>query len=219
VTQHNRRMQGVTLDSDRLLLVEGRDEVLLFRALIQNRFQRSPPVFQIIPAGGKDQFPTSMRAIAVAAATRPQLQSIGVIRDADDNPEGAFQSVCNHLGRAGFEYPEHHAGFTESIPHVGVFIVPDGKQPGAIETLCRQSVKDTGVAQCAEKYLTCLSDHNVTVSGNLDKSFTHAYLAAARNPVSRVGEGAQQGIWSLESQVFNELANFLAVFLGTLRAA
>ncbi len=210
-------MQNLTLNSDRLLLVEGQDEVLLFEALIQQRFQKSPPVFQIVPAGGKNQFPMHMKAIAVAAATGPQLQSIGIIRDADDNPGGAFQSVCDHLGKAGLEPPEHHAGFTMNRPYVGIFIVPDGKHSGAIESLCRQSVNDTDVAQCVQQYLACLSDKNVMAAGNPDKSFVHAYLAALRNPLARVGEGAQQGVWCLESRIFNELSDFLSVFLGCTR--
>ena len=95
------------------------------------------------------------------------------------------------------------------MPSIGVFIVPDGSGPGAMETLCRRSVEDTDAARCVDDYLGCLERHDAMRSRNVDKSFAHAYLAAMEDPVARVGEGAQQGAWSLESPAFTALARFL----------
>ena len=66
----------------RLLLVEGRDEVNLFRALIRDCFDDDPGI-QVIDAGGKGKFSRNLRAIQTAATAAPALQSIGVVRDAD----------------------------------------------------------------------------------------------------------------------------------------
>ena len=49
-------------------------------------------------------------------------------------------------------------------------------------------------------------------STNVDKSFAHAYLAAMRDPLARVGEGALQGVWDFGSPAFSELVGFLRVF-------
>ena len=95
------------------------------------------------------------------------------------------------------------------MPSIGVFIVPDGSGPGAMETLCRRSVEDTDAARCVDDYLGCLERHDAMRSRNADKSFAHAYLAAMEDPVARVGEGAQQGAWSLESPAFAALARFV----------
>ncbi len=208
------RRQKLSLHSDRLVLVEGRDEVNLFHALIQRRIPELATEIQVVDAGGKDRFPEKLRAIQVAAQTRTALRSIGIVRDADDNPGGAFQSVCDHLCNAGLSPPEHHAGFSGGEPAIGVFIVPDGVQPGAIETLCRRSIKGSETAQCVEQYLGCLDRHGALKSASRDKSFTHACLAAARDPVSRVGEGARQGAWDLESRAFDQLVTFLAASPG-----
>ena len=75
-----------TIRKPRLLLVEGRDEVNLFRALIRDCFDDDPGI-QVIEAGGKDQFSRNLRAIQTAAASVPTLQSIGVVRDADDDAQ------------------------------------------------------------------------------------------------------------------------------------
>ena len=114
----------------------------------------------------------------VAAEARPTLRSVGIIRDADDNPQGSFDSVCNSLRSVGYEPPAAHAEFSDATPSVGVFIVPDGSQPGAIETLCRRSVEGEDAAKCADEYMECLTTHDALQSRNADKTFTHAYLAA-----------------------------------------
>ena len=46
-------------------------------------------------------------------------------------------------------------------------------------------------------------------STNRDKSFAHAYLAAMRNPVARVGEGAHGGVWNFDSPAFREILCFI----------
>ena len=76
-----------------------------------------------------------------------------------------------------------------------MFIVPDGSQPGAIETLCRRSVAGEAAAKCVADYMECLTTNNALKSKNPDKTFTHAYLAAMEDPVARVGEGALQKVW------------------------
>ena len=194
--------------SDWLLLVEGMDEVNLFKALMGHLFGAEARI-QVIDAGGKDSFPRRLNAISTAAQTRPTLRAIGVVRDADDDPAGAFASVCQQLRNVDYAPPAGHGKFSDAVPSIGVFIVPDGNEPGAIETLCRRSKEDDKVAMCVEEYLSCLHEHEAMKSRNVDKSFAHAYLAAMEDPVARVGEAARQGTWDFGSPVFAELSEFL----------
>ena len=196
------------ISADRLLLVEGKDEVGLFEALIERCVGDELEV-QVIAAGGVNKFPKNIRAIGVAARSRATLCSIAVVRDADDDARGAFQSVCAHLRNAGYVPPLSHAEFSDAAPSVGVFIVPDGLGRGAMETLCRRSVEGTNAALCVDEYLDCLERHDAMRSRNADKSFAHAYLATMEDPVARVGEGARQGAWNLESPAFAALSCFL----------
>jgi len=202
--------------SDRLLLVEGQDEVNLFNALIQKRFNSESNI-QVIPAGGIDRFPVNLKAIQIELKERPDFQSMGVVRDADDNPSSAFESVCNHLRKAGYTPPDSPGSFSAASPSVGVFIVPDGTTSGAIETLCRRSVEDTDIARCVGEYLKCLAENGVMHSSNEDKSFAHAYLAATDNPVARVGEGALGGVWNFDDPEFQDLSRFLDTLASSRR--
>ena len=196
------------ISSDWLLLVEGRDEVNLFNALMRHRFDAEPQI-QVIDAGGVNKFPRNLNAIRTAAQTRPTLRAIGVVRDADNDAADAFASVCGQLRNAGYEPPVGHGEFSNAVPSIGVFIVPDGNESGAIETLCRRSKEGDEVAICVEEYLSCLDEHEAMKSTNVDKSFAHAYLAAMEDPVARVGEGAKQGAWDFGSPAFAELSEFL----------
>ena len=196
------------IQSDRLLLVEGRDEVNLFDALMKHCLDAEPPV-QVIDAGGKDRFPKNLRALSTAARARPSLRAIGVVRDADDDATGAFRSVCGHVRNVGYEPPAAHGEFSDATPSIGVFIVPDGEEPGAIESLCRRSREGDDVSRCVEEYIRCLAEHDAMRSTNVDKTFTHAYLAAMGDPVARVGESARQGVWDFESAAFAELSEFI----------
>ena len=199
----------ITLEEDLLLLVEGRDEVGLFNGLIKNCLQGNKSQIQVLDAGGKEKFKDNIETIRTLALKRPTLRSVGIIRDADDNPQGSFDSVCNSLRNVGYEPPAAHAEFSNATPSIGVFIVPDGSQPGAIETLCRRSVEGEDAAKCADEYMECLKTHDALQSKNADKTFTHAYLAAMEDPVARVGEGAQQGVWNFQSPAFGALSQFV----------
>ena len=170
--------------ADRLLLVEGRDEVNLFKALIERRGDAEPAI-QVIDAGGKDRFPRRLRAIRTAAQTRSTLRSIGVVRDADDDAGSAFGSVCDHLRNVGYEPPAAHGEFSEAMPSIGVFIVPDGSEPGAIETLCRLSVEGTVAAGCVDEYIECLQRHDAMQSRNADKSFATCLSRSHERPLGK----------------------------------
>ena len=194
--------------SDWLLLVEGKDEVNLFGALMEHCFGAESRI-QVIEAGGRDSFPENLQAIRTESRERPTLRAIGVIRDADQDARGAFRSVCDHLRNTGYEPPTGHGEFSDAVPSIGVFIVPDGTEPGAVETLCRRSKEGNAAAACVDEFLSCLDEHAAMRSTNVDKSFAHAYLASTENPVARVGEGAMQGAWNFDSPAFAELADFL----------
>ena len=196
------------IDADRLLLVEGRDEVNLFKALLKHCLDNKSEI-QVIDAGGINKFPVNLKAIHESVRARPSFQSLGVVRDADDNADSAFRSICDHLRKAGYTPPAVRGEFSDAVPSSGVFIVPGESDRGAIETLCRRSVEDTDLARCVDEYIKCLQGHNVLHSRNVDKSFAHAYLAAMSNPMARVGEGAQSGVWDFESPGFTALSRFL----------
>lgn len=199
---------GIQISEDRLLLVEGRDEFHLFKQLIKTCFSGRPGI-QVMDIGGKTTLGRNLRTVYTAVLSRPSLRAIGIVRDADTNATASFQSVRDSIQQAGYTSPPAHAQFSDASPSIGIFIAPDGSRPGAIETICRSSVQGDRAAKCADAYIDCLNAHNALKSNILDKTFTHAYLAASRDPVARVGEGALQGVWDFQSPAFADLRKFI----------
>jgi hypothetical protein len=200
------------ISKDRLLLVEGRDEQNLGEAFLKSlRFTN----IQVFDAAGKTSFVGRGEAVlAQARSTGITLLSIGIIRDADENPDGAFRSVQNALRRMQLPCPSIPSDFTVKVPSVGVFISPDNRSPGSLETLCWTSVHDTSQASCVDQFVQCLRDKNALESSNEWKTRTHAFLASKQNPVARVGEGALAGYWMFDSPAFDGLKGFLRRLAG-----
>ena len=128
----------IRINKKHLLLVEGKDECNLFAALLEHYKLKSK--IQVIEAGGTSQFSSRLKTILSSTIQYGiKLQSLGVIRDADDSPEGALQSVQGTLRNNTLPCPESHAQFIGEHPRVGIFVLPSGDACGNLETLCRRS--------------------------------------------------------------------------------
>lgn len=195
----------IVLNKKRLLLVEGKDECNFFTALLKH--YKLELGIQVIEAGGISQFGSMLKNILLSSMqNRIKLQSLGVIRDADDSPESALQSVKNALRNNTLPCPEFPAQFTGERPRVGIFVLPSGDTSGNLETLCRCSVENNHKAACADDDIRCLKKDTIKSE---DKAFAHAYLAAGDDPMARVGEGALAGVWDFEHEMFKPLIRFL----------
>ncbi len=193
--------------SDRLLLVEGMDEVNLIEAMLR---RWNIGGVQVIEVGGKFGFRTGLEAVMEDAMARGiNLSAIGIMRDADDSPARALQSVTDALGSLDLAAPGSHGAFAQGTPSVGVFILPDGRSPGAVEDLCWQAVRDTPAGRCAEAYLECLQGSAALTSKNVAKTLAHAYLSAQEDPSTSVGVGARKDYWPFDNPVFEPMKGFL----------
>jgi len=160
----------------KILLVEGKDEVILLTELLADLNLEDD--IEVIEAGGTSQFVMKLRGIK-ARSGFDEVTSIGILRDADSNPQGALQSVCNALHNV--KLPEPTTPLTPIVgpPQVTVMIVPDADSPGMIESVCLNSVSDDPAISCLEQYFICLHEHNrVLAENNVPKARVHAFLAS-----------------------------------------
>ena len=159
------------VEKGRLILVEGDDEVNLFEMMI-TRWSISG--LQVLPVGGKYGFKSGLEvALASARDGNIQLSAIGCVRDADDDPDRALQSLSGTLRTLCLPVPGSPGQFSKGSPSVGVFIFPDGQSPGAVEELCWRSVSDTAAGQCSNEYLDCLRRSGGLDSPSEGKTYSH----------------------------------------------
>ena len=196
----------LTLSKPVLLLVEGTGDARFFTALL-NRLGRDD--VQVWSVGGKDKF----RPFIASLPSLPNfasLNSLNVIRDADDNPGAAFQSVRDALRDAGFPGPSSAFGKAENDAlSASVAIIPDADSPGSLEDLCWRSIEGLTEAGCIEEYMECLGRDKIA-RNRLSKTKIYALLAVGDRPGLRLGEAAESGVWNWDSAAFRQIAEYLS---------
>ncbi len=90
----------------KLIVVEGPDDRRFLEALFRHLGLGTE--FQIVQAHGKDRLGPLVRVLPQVSGFA-QVETLAVFRDADDDPHAAFQSLCNHLHRAGLNTPSQPA--------------------------------------------------------------------------------------------------------------
>lgn len=203
----------ISVGIKKLLIVEGKDEENFFKAVFNKQNTRSD--VQIMPIGGKNNFKGSLKTL-ILDTEFSKIDSMAIVRDADSNLPGvhgpswinSFNSVNNCLLANNLPGPQVHGQFVTGPPRIGVFIMPDGRSDGMLETLCMRSVQLNPEYTCVEGYLHCLSNNQI-VPGNLDKAQAHVWLASRPKPDLRVGEAALAGYWDFDSPAFDDLRRFL----------
>ena len=137
------------------------------------------------------------------------LETIGVTRDADASSSRAFQSVCGLLESVDLDVPVAPMVQTEGKPHVAIYVLPDCRSRGTLETLCLSAVACEPAMRCVKQFVQCLEETAGMPDCISDKARAHAFLASRTRPDLRVGEAAEAGYWQLDSPVYDPLKSFL----------
>lgn len=193
------------LKTAKLLLVEGPDEYHFFTELVK---KLDMPDLTIISYDGKDNFGNFVATLPKASGFRG-VRSIGVVRDADEDANRAFQSVVDGLKLAGLPQPARVLLSSQSNPNVTVAVVPPGESRGALEEMCLHSVVEDPAISCVDEYVRCLQSRVPGLSAALGKVKLHAFLASRPSPDAKLGEATRYGYWPLEHIAFADIIAFV----------
>jgi hypothetical protein len=195
----------IKIEKPKLLLGEGREEVLFFEALIDHLKLHN---IQIMEIGGKDNLRKNLKALTKAQGFDGVL-SLGIVRDADADADAAFQSVCDALKTIDLPTPERPLHPVGEKPRVGVLILPGEGKQGMLETLCLRAVEQDPAMHCVEQYFKCLQQEGLSLPDNMSKAKVHAFLASKSKAGLRLGEAAKAGLWPWEKETFKQVKDFL----------
>jgi|GEM_PF-223101 len=171
-----KRNMPEAITKSKILLVEGKDEVNLFTELLVNLDLTD---IQVIEVSGKDKFPSKLEALVKKSSGYSKITSIGIVRDADDDPVGAFQSVCDAMSRLDLPKPKTPLQPVTGPPQITVMIVPDSATKGMIENVCLASVSDDPAMACVDQYFECLAENQRVLSQNaMPKARVHTFLSS-----------------------------------------
>lgn len=186
------------------LLVEGKDAENFFKKLV---LRLSLPGVEVQNFGGVDQF----RGFLAAFAVSPNfgiVRSIGVVRDAEQSADAAFQSVCDSLERANLPAPRQPGESAGENPSVRVLVLPGEGQSGMLETLLCRTLTEHPVTRCIDDFLRCAEESGQRVQRR-DKARAHAWLATQPLPHVSVGVAALKGYWDLDHRALEGVRQFL----------
>lgn len=207
-----------TIKHPKVLLVEGKDEVNFFDALLKHCEVDNVDIREV---GGKTKFPDELEAFLLSFDK--QVQAYAIIRDADEGAASAFQSVAGLLDKQKEPVPTGPTQYAENEKRrVGVFIMPGNQSEGMLEDLCMQTVQDHPAIHCVDGFIGCLEQalpvkqpNTPKESGqsyfpkNLSKAKAQAFLSSQYETVGSVGLAAQKGYWNLDHAVLDDLKAFI----------
>lgn len=166
-----------------LLLVEGKEGGWLYEMAC--RFAGVEGKIEIRSVG-ENSGTAFGRTVRVLKAVGLHLQTIAIIRDAEENPAGAWQSACDCLERAGLPRPIQSGKLTTQSSGIqcAALIVPDANTPGSMETVCWASLDGQEIKPlitCVEDFLLCAWDGDQAIKPStkalMDKARIRALLA------------------------------------------
>jgi hypothetical protein len=165
---------GKEIIQPKLLLVEGRDEAELFDKLLTDLEIAEVGIWRV---GGRSKFRPRLEALTKYSGF-DQVISIGIVRDADNDPSSAFDSICGALENAGLSRPAAPLQPVGNDPQIVVMVLPGEDTPGMLEDVCLESVSDDPAMSCVNQFFQCLEEHLDNLPRNPSKAMVRAFLAS-----------------------------------------
>jgi len=190
----------------KFVFCEGGDDEAVLRGVAQSIGLTE---LRIEPFLGKDNLGNFLAALQKRPEfAQDRVESIAVVRDADEGGEKAFRSVCDVLRAHGFSAPEQNGLITAGKIKVGVLVIGPNGGRGMIEDLCLQSVSDRPEFGCVDEYFRCIAARSARTTFT-SKARVRVWMASHVDYDLRVGLAAAAGYWPWGHGAFDELKRFL----------
>ena len=188
------------------LLVEGPDD----KHVVYHLRQRSHPMpdFSTKPKGNVDSLLDSIEA-EVKVSGRIVL---GVVMDANDDPEARWQAVVERFGRVNVQLPDRPQASgtivdgSDENPRIGVWLMPDNGSSGELEDFIEKMIPPTDpVWPLSQDYVDGIrEEHRKFRPGKVLRAKVYAWLATREIP-GRMGAAIGAGdlrVDVMETQAF-----------------
>jgi len=188
-----------------LLLVEGKDDKAFFEEFLKHLTLDNIQVEQL---GGESKLKTAIKLFK----DRPEFLeviSLGVVIDADTNPDNAFKSVVDALREADLPTPSKPLESAGTNPKVTVLILPDEKEKGELEDLYIKSVEEHPLIPCVNAYFKCLNQNKQPIPSKLSKKKVQVFLASKEGDIIGIRRAAKEEVVQWDHKAFNKVKDFL----------
>jgi hypothetical protein len=194
------------INQPKLLIGEGNDELRFFQSFLKHLKIDN---IMIESYQGKDNLAKYLKTL-ILRPNFSQLVSIGITRDTDDKLiTDIFNSICSALTKANLSIPKSLSEPSQGIPKISIYVLPDNQNPGMLETLCLESLKNDSSLNCVNQYFDCIKTESSVFPKNIDKAKIHAWLASREIPDKRLAEASEAGYFDFNNSAFDNLKQFI----------
>lgn len=186
------------IDKPVLLIGEGKEEELVFSALV--RHLKLDEEIQVADYRGKHKLLSFLESWPVYPGFS-RLTALGITRDADNDYNAALASVNSAIQSAKFP----------NALRVETFILPKENTHGALEAVILEAAVATPAWPCVTAFAECVAakENEPISSTEQDKRKLHAWLSTLSRPALRLGEAANAGLIPFDHEAFNPLKDFI----------
>ena len=200
--------------SECVLLVEGREDRHVVEHLYRKRFDAKPP-FDVVDKQGY----SNLRAAIVPEVIAPDRRAVGIVVDANDDPDSRWTAVKGRLRRAfpGMEFgtPSPSGTIVNTEPRIGVWLWPDNGSAGEIEDFVVEMIPlGDPVWPLSGQYIEGIAAEDRRFSeGKTARAKLHAWLAAREDP-RRMGTAIRAGDLEVDGALATRFAEWLQRLFG-----
>ena len=207
------RDKNIRIEKAKLLLVEGADALHFFISVL-GAFGVDD--VQVMNFGGITELTNFLKTLS-NQENYESVTTIAVARDAETDTSSAIQSVRKSFKEVRLPVPGKPFEFaegTKGMPRTAFMLFPgsDGQnlQPGTLEDLCLEIVKDPSTFGCVDEYIECLKKLNDQKIRQLHKIKLHSYLAGKDDFAGlKIGEAANAGAWNWGHDSFKQFKDVI----------
>jgi hypothetical protein len=183
---HGAASAPVRFNQPFLVLVEGSDDQAFVAALVK---YLELDQFQIHDMGGNSNWPSKLSAIALDDGFKANVLALGLVRDADQNPTGTWESCKSAIANSKMTPPS---------------------RPGELSAgdVCLSSFSQDRMA-CVNSYFACLDTQRAGGRARPKKAYVQTYLAGLIPPVRDIRIATERDILDFSHSTFDELKGFL----------
>ena len=182
-------------NGSRVLLVEGKNDCHVVWALRDT--YHVPETFGVYVCESDDILLSRLNALT----QRPEMEIVGVVIDADSNPEGRWQSIQSKLQNSQYVLP--------SAPD------PDGTIVEAVEDFCRELAPADAIAFSEQCVIQAKEREFATFKDvHQSKAVVHTYLAWQDEPGKPLGQSITSQVLEPETEIARRFVDWLKRLFG-----
>ena len=172
------------------------------------------PAFRVKDKGGIEPLLLSIYP-EVRASER---SAIGILVDANDDPQARWQAVAERLRRAGVEPPagpDPSGNIIKGSPRTGIWMMPDNASPGELEDFVAAMIPGgDAIWPLSRSYVDGIPDTDRKFKpAKTRRAQVHAWLAVREDP-RRMGQAITTGDLDADSEACQRFVRWLRALFG-----